>query len=294
MRILDWLERRPIWVRAPVKVLMVALLGLVDWASGSEIAFSIFYLVPIASTAWIDGKLAGVCMSLFCGGVWLTADLTAGHEYTKPWIPYWNMTVRIGFFVIVTTILSRLKLSQVRERELSRVDPLTGLWNARYFLELAGRETERCRRFARPITIAYIDLDNFKAVNDSKGHAEGDSLLHEVGGKIKQELRNQDVPARLGGDEFALLLPETSLEESSVALRRLKESLELMMQARNSLVTFSIGAVTFQRPLASVEEMIRAADDLMYGVKKSGKGAIRHEQARWDQQSDGARDKPQR
>jgi diguanylate cyclase (GGDEF)-like protein len=196
--------------------------------------------------------------------------------------------------VIVTTILSRLKLSQVRERELSRVDPLTGLWNARYFLELAGRETERCRRFARPITIAYIDLDNFKAVNDSKGHAEGDSLLHEVGGKIKQELRNQDVPARLGGDEFALLLPETSLEESSVALRRLKESLELMMQARNSLVTFSIGAVTFQRPLASVEEMIRAADDLMYGVKKSGKGAIRHEQARWDQQSDGARDKPQR
>jgi diguanylate cyclase (GGDEF)-like protein len=287
MRILDWLEQRPIWVRAPVKVLMVALLGLVDWATGSEIAFSIFYLVPIATTAWIDGKLAGVCMSLICGGVWLLADLAGGHEYTKPWIPYWNMTVRIGFFATVADILFRLRLSLARERELSRTDSLTGLWNVRYFLELAEREAERCRRFARPITIAYIDLDNFKAVNDSKGHAEGDELLHRVGEKIREELRSQDVPARLGGDEFALLLPETSFEESSVALRRLKGSLDLMMQAHNSMVTFSVGAVTFQTPLSSVEEMIRAADDLMYGVKTSGKGAIRHEQARRDQSSDG-------
>lgn len=280
MKVLNWLEQRPIWVRIPLKVLMIAFIGLVDHATGAEIAFSIFYLVPVATTAWIDGKLAGVCASLICGGVWLLADLKAGHEYTEPWIPYWNMTVRIGFFVIVAIMLSRLRLSQIRERELSRVDSLTGLWNARYFLELAGRETERSRRFARPITIAYIDLDNFKAVNDSKGHAEGDALLHEVGSQIRQGLRDQDVPARLGGDEFALLLPETSFENASVALRRLVESLRLMMKARHCPVTFSVGAVTFQTPLSSVDDMIGLADDLMYQVKTSGKGAVRHELAR--------------
>src|SRR3972149_6563891 len=117
------------------------------------------------------------------------------------WIPYWNMTVRTGFFLIVAIILSRLKSLQTRDQMLSRTDALTGLWNARYFLELAGRETERCRRYARSITFAYIDLDDFKAVNDSKGHAEGDALLREVGRAIKQQLRDQDAPARLGGDE---------------------------------------------------------------------------------------------
>ena len=288
MRILNWFGKRPIWVRIPLKALLVGVIGLVDHATGEEIAFSIFYLAPVAATAWIDGKLAGTCMAVICGGVWLGADLTSGHEYTRQWIPFWNTTVRTGFFVIVAVILSRLKLSQVREQELSRVDGLTGLWNARHFLELAGRETERCRRYARPITFAYIDLDEFKAVNDSKGHAEGDALLREVGRTIKQQLRSQDAPARLGGDEFALFLPGSDFESSSITLRRLIESLGHMMQPRNSTVTFSVGAVTFQTPRSSVDEMIRVADDLMYQAKKNGKGAIRHEIAREDHPADRA------
>jgi diguanylate cyclase (GGDEF)-like protein len=280
MKILNWLAQRPVWFRIPLKVLMVALIGYVDQVTGPEIALSIFYLLPVATTAWIDGEVAGAFVSLVCGVVWLVADLTAGHEYAEPWIPYWNMTVRIGFFAIISTILSRLHLSLLKEQELSRVDSLTGLWNGRYFLELAGRETERCRRTGRPITIAYLDADDFKGVNDTRGHARGDRLLRELGETIKKEVRSQDVPGRMGGDEFALLFPETNHEEGSAALRRLKERLERKVHESGLGVTCSIGAVTFETPPASVEEMIHMADDLMYQAKRGGKGAIRHEVAR--------------
>jgi len=144
-------------------------------------------------------------------------------------------------------------------------------------LELAGREIERCRRSGRPITIGYVDLDCFKLVNDTKGHAEGNDVLREVGHTIKQAVRPQDVPARLGGDEFGLVLPETNKDEAAAVFQRLMGSLRLAMQNRNAPVTFSIGVVTFSKPPASVEAMIKRADDLMYRVKKNGKDAIQHE-----------------
>jgi diguanylate cyclase (GGDEF)-like protein len=278
MRTLQWLEQRPLWARLLLKVLALALLGYADYATGPEISFSIFYLIPVATTAWIDGRLAGVFMSLVCGGVWLGADLSSGQQYTQSWIPFWSMTVRIGFFVVVSAILARLKLSLNRERELSRRDPLTGLWNARYFLELGEREVERCRRRDRPVTIADIDADDFKGVNDSLGHAGGDALLREVGGAIKQAVRREDIAARLGGDEFALLFPETASEPAAFALKRVRESLDRRMRESGRPVTFSVGAVTCPAPPPCLEEMIKAADELMYRVKKDGKGAIRHEE----------------
>ncbi|MBI2900199.1 MAG: GGDEF domain-containing protein [Planctomycetes bacterium] len=280
MNLLSWFGRRPVWVRIPIKILMVWVIGTIDHFTGNEVSFSIFYLIPIATTAWLDGKVFGGLMSVACGVVWLAADMTSGHEYTRSWIPFWNMSVRMGFFIIVAFAIARLRQVLVREEELSRVDHLTGLWNVRGFLEFMDREVQRCRRSGRPITIAYMDLDDFKQVNDTKGHAEGDALLHEVGEKIKQEVRGLDIPGRLGGDEFALLLPEAGFDQSSIVLLRLKESLGSMMQARNIPVTFSLGAVTFEATDSSTEAMIKMADDLMYRVKRDGKNAIRHELVR--------------
>jgi diguanylate cyclase (GGDEF)-like protein len=170
-----------------------------------------------------------------------------------------------------------LNQSLISERQLARVDHLTELWNVRYFYELATIEASRCRRTSCPFTLAYCDVDNFKTVNDTFGHATGDALLRDVGAVIKRELRAYDVHGRLGGDEFAILLPDSNYEQASATLRRIKESLERMMAEKGHSVTFSIGAVTFKTPLESIKEMIRRADDLMYQVKRSGKSAIRHE-----------------
>ena len=277
MFFLIWLKQRPLWLRLLIKASMLGIIGYFDFITGDEIALSILYLAPVALTAWIDGKTAGALMSLICGTIWLIADLSAGHHYSRIWIPYWNMLIRTGFFWIVSLLLARLSHSLSAERQLARVDHLTGLWNVRYFNELAATESARCRRSSRPFSIAYLDVDNFKTVNDTLGHLAGDALLRDIGAVIKRELRTYDVHGRLGGDEFAILLPDSDYDQASATLHRVVQSLGKTIADKNHPVTFSVGAVTFKTPPESVEDMIRKADDLMYQVKRSGKSAIRHE-----------------
>ncbi|MCX7935486.1 MAG: GGDEF domain-containing protein, partial [Planctomycetota bacterium] len=128
MTILERFAQLPIWLRLLIKALLIAVLGIIDHLTGYEIAFSIFYLVPVAVTAWIDGRAAGIAISLVSSAVWLLTDLTAGHEYSQPWIPFWNMGVRMGFFAIVAIILARLRAALERERDLARIDGLTQIW----------------------------------------------------------------------------------------------------------------------------------------------------------------------
>ena len=124
------------------------------------------------------------------------------------------------------------------------------------------------------MTLLYIDLDNFKQVNDAFGHETGDELLIEVAATIRTNVRSTDTVARLGGDEFALLLPETDQEAALVVTNKLREALLVSMQRREWPVTFSIGLVSFATPPESVEEMLKQADAVMYSVKLKGKNSI--------------------
>ncbi|MBI3014821.1 MAG: GGDEF domain-containing protein, partial [Candidatus Tectomicrobia bacterium] len=162
-------------------------------------------------------------------------------------------------------------------KALARTDSLTGVINRRYFFELAQRENSRAHRHKQPFTVMFIDLDNFKDVNDVSGHMTGDALLRLVGETMRKNLRQTDIIARLGGDEFAVLLPETGPEPSvHIVMRKLQENLLQVMEKNGWPVTFSIGAVTFLRPPSSVDEMIRLPDDLMYSVKGKGKNMIKY------------------
>src|SRR5207237_3552929 len=130
-------------------------------------------------------------------------------------------------------------------------------------------ESERARRLSRPLTLAYIDLDNFKQVNDRLGHAAGDAVLVQVVRTVCDELRGSDLLARLGGDEFGLLLPETGPEGAAALLTRIHEVLSDEMAGQGLPVTFSVGAITFHRPLLDVDQMIQRVDGLMYRAKKT-------------------------
>ena len=128
----------------------------------------------------------------------------------------------------------------------------------------------------------YIDLDNFKQVNDSQGHTAGDDLLRAVAQLMKSALRKTDVAARIGGDEFALLLTETGEDEALLALSHLRSKLHAAMSAANWPVTFSVGAVAFITPPASADQAIKLADTAMYEVKQGGKNnlrVLRHEKS---------------
>ncbi len=170
-----------------------------------------------------------------------------------------------------------LKSTVEEEKELARTDPLTGLMNARAFREMAEAEIIRTRRYHHPFSVAYMDIDDFKTVNDHFGHSIGDALLRLVAKTMKSNSRAVDVICRLGGDEFIILFPETGPEPALLACRKLHERLRDAVQHNDWSATFSIGAITFLQPPSAADEMITLADGLMYAAKKSGKNRIRHE-----------------
>ncbi len=256
-------------------VALVVVLGAADYLTGFELSFAFFYLVPVALVAWRAGAGAAAAISILAAVAWHLANLFAGQTVSHPAILYWNSATRLGFFLVVAFLLSRYKTALDRERAHSRIDDLTGLPNRRAFFETAGREIDRARRYGRPITIAYFDVDDFKAVNDRLGHAGGDAVLRAAAQTLARCTRQgSDLVARLGGDEFVILLPETGEDGARSAIHKIRAEARQAMERGSWPVTFSIGAVIFPDPPLSLDEMITAADDLMYEAKGLGKDRV--------------------
>lgn len=252
-------------------VLLICLIGTIDYLTGPEIVVSVFYLLPISLAAWYVGRSAGYTMAVFTLAVWIVSESLSTPIFSHWAIPYWNAFVRFIFVLIVVSLLLRVKAALVHEQSLARVDSLTGLFNGRGFQELARAELARAARSGNPLTVAYIDLDNFKKVNDTLGHNTGDQLLQEAASAMKHALRQVDQVARLGGDEFALMLPDTGIESARTAVVKVQQSLLNRMKEKEWPVTASIGVLTFIVPPVSVDHMIRLVDNLMYTVKNTGK-----------------------
>ncbi len=258
--------------RAIYGLVAVGLVAVLDAVSGEEIAFSLFYLFPVAAVAWHGRWLETLAVAGAAAAGWFAADL--GHMYGHPLILYWNSFVRLVIFVLLGGLLRWSREKNEELRGLATTDPLTGLANRTRLFQLAEIEIERSRRYGHPITLAYLDLDDFKAVNDQQGHAAGDQVLRQVGLTLKQNLRTVDVAARLGGDEFVVLLPETGLEAARAALVKVQSQFSADVAGYSPGVALSIGAVTFTRPEAEFQPMITAADNLMYAVKRQGKNGL--------------------
>jgi len=253
--------------------IFVGAIGIADIATGSELAFSLFYLIPIVLVTWFSGRNLGLVISVDSAVMWFIADVLAGQTYSQSVIRYWNAITRLGFFIVVTLLLPALRALE-RERDLARSDYLTGVANRRYFFELAQTELDRSHRYKRPFSIAYIDLDGFKTVNDQWGHQTGDKLLCAVANRVKRELRRTDIIARFGGDEFIVLLLETDQPAAQIAVPKIQSALMDEMRQNDWHVTFSIGVLTCLEAQITADELVKRADSLMYSVKKNGKNAI--------------------
>jgi diguanylate cyclase (GGDEF)-like protein len=279
MSIATFLERWPKGLVVTVGAVLVLGLWCVDYFTPRDLSFVVFYLVPVFLVAWFADRRAGVFIALLSGLAWFTADVLVMRPGYHPVVPYWNVVVKVGFFLIVNQAIAELRSALEQAQRLARVDHLTGAFNSRHFIELAAAEVRRAGRYGHPFTMVYLDIDDFKSVNDSGGHSAGDALLVTVVSAVRSSVRATDVIARLGGDEFAVLLPETGYEASAVAVRKIAEHLRVSVGRMGRPVTFSIGAVTFVTPPESVDSMIRAADACMYAAKHGGKDRIVHRQA---------------
>ena len=262
---------KPFWIITGVALLFVV--GILNYWTGYEIAFSLFYLLPIGLVTWFASRRLGILISFASAGVWLSVDILSGAVYSYPAIYLWNTIVRLSFFLITVFFLRTGKALE-HEKAFSQTDYVTGAVNARFFHVLAQREFDRAARYGSPVTIVYMDIDNFKVINDSFGHAMGNKLLYEITKCMERNVRKTDIVARVGGDEFAILLLEAGPDAARMILSKMQSELLREMQENNWPVTFSIGVLTFTDPRHSVDEAINMADRTMYSVKNSGKNNI--------------------
>ncbi len=253
--------------------LFAAAITAADLLTGVQISLLFFYLVPVFVITWYAGRRMGTILSIAVALIWFGESL-AHPEFIGPAISFWNNAVQLGFFWLAVRLTGLLRDMLDRERKLARTDALTGALNWRAFTEVAIEEIERSRRYQHPFTVAYLDVDDFKRINDQYGHTVGDTVLQGVVDATCNTLRINDNIARLGGDEFVILLPETDLDAALAVLGRVQQRLQETMEQQQWPVTCSIGAVTYHSPPEGIDQMLQASDQIMYNVKQTTKNKI--------------------
>ena len=253
----------------------ICLIGFIDYMTGNELTISLFYLIPIVLVTWAVDRRSGLFMSFLSGLTLLGAEIAAGQQYSHHIFYFLNTTVRTLFYVVVAYLVAEVQRSRKEEQLAARTDFITGAVNARYFNELLQMEISRIRRYPHPITLVYVDVDNFKLVNDLFGHKVGDDVLRCIADELQSQLRVTDTVARMGGDEFVMLLPSTRQPEARLVVSKVYTHLIDQMRQRSWPVTFSMGVVTCEFSPYSAEQLVNMADELMYEVKNSTKNDIR-------------------
>jgi diguanylate cyclase (GGDEF)-like protein len=254
---------------------LVAAVASLDYATGTELRVFPLYFLPILAVSLRWGYGPGLGAAVACAAAWEASNHLAGMRGSMTAVGLANLLVMAVAFGSIAVLGARQRVWLLRERALSRTDGLTGLLNGRGFYEAAATELARSSRYRHPLTLAYVDLDDFKGINDRFGHARGDAVLVTVARGLRRACRSTDVVGRLGGDEFAILFPETGREAAEAALAKVRSRLHELGSPDGEGVTASIGSVSFATPPSDVEVLVHEADTAMYAVKASGKGALR-------------------
>jgi diguanylate cyclase (GGDEF)-like protein len=262
------------WQWAILSIALVVIIGLLDYLLSPEIRFSITYLIPVAIAAWFVGRTFSLTVSFFITAMTMFIGFTTGRAYLNIIFHYWDAVIRLCIFVVFILLLDRLETALNTERSLSRIDFLTGAMNSRYFYELASMEIERCKRYGRICSVAYIDVDNLKTINDKFGHLKGDDTLRAIVGIIKKNIRKNDTVARLGGDEFIILFPETGYKAAVAAIKKIQKAVKRQTALLGFSTSLSIGILTCESCPSSIAKIIEKVDSLMYSIKNHKKDGI--------------------
>ncbi|MBX3728489.1 MAG: GGDEF domain-containing protein [Candidatus Sumerlaeia bacterium] len=255
-------------------VLMMVFAATFDWLTGHQTRVLPFYFVPLVLMSWRVTLEQSLLAAGGCTLLWLAAHAFSQGYTIHEVVWAWNTLVVFASlaFVALTTGIVRLLADDLRTMALH--DGLTGIYNRRAFRSVLETEVARAHRHGHTLTLLYLDIDDFKRVNDQHGHEMGDEALRTMGRILLGRLRTSDSPARLGGDEFAILLPETDEASARKVAGVLTEALRAEQTRLGFPISCSLGAATFAPAPERAEEVLHHADELMYEVKRGGKGAI--------------------
>ena len=271
----------PVLVTA-IGLVAVAGLGLLDLISGPGVGFGVFYALAVMATTFHAGWVAGAIIAILSSGAGLTARLFFEGDGVTVAAALWNLGNELLVFVALVMVTQNGRSLLDHLAAQSRRDLLTGALNTRGVMEAFDRERSRALRLGTPLTLAFIDLDNMKRVNDELGHAEGDEMLRVLASSVLTSIRETDVFGRVGGDEFALLLPDTDEAAAVKAIQRLRSVINRRTHDRSPYISVSVGVATFRRDPPEAADALRAADALMYVAKRAGGNRVAGRVLAWD------------
>jgi len=201
----------------------------------------------------------------------------ASDYVTKPFHAG-ELVARVAVQLHIKALQDDMRNTNKLLKELSITDHLTHLYNRRYLMDALRIEFQRSLRKGKELCLVLLDVDNFKSINDTYGHQQGDMVLAAIAEAVQVELRRYDIAARYGGEEFAMLLPETSLEAGAAVAERLRQAVQEMCfpsPLEGLTISISQGIAALPAPdIVSVDEMIRTADQALYRAKQNGRNRV--------------------
>src|SRR5712691_2244221 len=245
--------RRPL--RLAGALLLIGLVHLGNTRTPPEFRLGILYVIPVLLAAWHDGLGWGIAFAFATALLRFAVGIDQMPPGTSLAARLANEGAYLAVVGVAITGLSQLRRTQGKLHQLATQDTLTSVLNARAFSQELGRN----RRYGRPLALIYLDLDDFKRVNDAHGHATGDAVLRLVADAMRSAVRQSDLVGRLGGDEFGVLMPETDGAVAHAAALRLASG---------------IGVVSVTGTEAGTDELLRKADEAMYEAKRAGKDRV--------------------
>lgn len=269
------LSNLPVPVLTTLSLIIIVLISYIQIKIGHIIDVSLFFLIPLIIITWSRPLGFSVFLTVSILAAWLYAE----KILNKPGLGsiFINSGIRLTIMAFLIFIIEMFKNLTEELLLKSKHDGLTGLLNIRTFMEEVEEELDRMRRMGSHFSLAYIDIDNFKSVNDTLGHIEGNRLLKILASLLVEHTRSIDKVARFGGDEFVILLTNTTSDQADVFARHILKLLNGISQENHWPISFSIGIAVVKHPRISIDDVIRFSDKLMYDVKKSGKNGIKIE-----------------
>jgi diguanylate cyclase (GGDEF)-like protein len=271
---LDGVAQWSMWKRSLLTAALFGAAFAIDIVAPRELSILGVYLVPIVIVAWcFPDPSSWVIETLCCFGICAIEEVNAPITTSASLLAV-SVLFRGLFFAAVAIATHDVKRAHRILELRSERDPLTGLLNRRGFEKAARVELERARRHHRPIALAFLDIDDFKRINDQKGHAAGDRILQLVGTTLMGG-RKFDLVARIGGDEFVVLMPETSERGARVAVERIRRSFHASAGSLGVSTGFTTGVAAFSRAPRHVAALLAEADRLLFQGKRAQKGSVR-------------------
>jgi len=267
-----------------IGIICIFLIGIPDYLVGHKISLALFYIFPILYNTWFTKYQYGNILALLSAFVASFTTYMVCTESQKNVTFIINFILYYGIFSIIVYLVHKVKILLQNEHILSRTDPTTELLNVRAFTEKFIEIDNLSSRLKLQYCIIYIDIDNFKLINDNFSHQEGDRILTLFAKTLKNNVRKTDIVARIGGDEFCLLLPSTTLSQVKILLTNLINKVKTdVITLDNNAVLCSIGCLCVHHTNNNihVEHILKEVDQLMYTIKNSTKNNIAYKEVNY-------------